>query len=160
LVSKASVRDGIIVDEGLLGMRLKCSCAACSGLGMYIHHTLLHCMFQHFPVETPNVHQLLGSGQPYADMFGGTRIVYVRRIQCLIESLPKILYIYCGAHRRRCARAWYTLFMYMVYGFGKPDKHVNNCAGEEQGPTEGGVQGLGILCLCIWCMVLANPTNM
>ena len=80
-------------------------------------------MFQHFPVETPNVHQLLGSGQPYADMFGGTRIVYVRRIQYLIESLPKY-------------------FIYIV------------------GPTEGGVQGLGILCLCIWCMVLANPTNM
>jgi hypothetical protein len=32
--------------------------------------------------------------------------------------------------------------MYMVYGSGKPDKHVNNCAGEEQRPTEGGVQGL------------------
>ena len=30
----------------------------------------------------------------------------------------------------------------MVYGSGKPDKHVNNCAGEEQRPTEGGVQGL------------------
>jgi len=24
----------------------------------------------------------------------------------------------------------------MVYGSGKPDKHVNNCAGEEQRPTE------------------------
>ena len=139
-------------------MRLKCSCAACSGLGIYIHHTILH--VSTFPCRNTQCTSIIRFWTTLSKHVWGDQ----NRIctpYTVFDSIPaKILYIYCGAHRRRCARAWYTLLMYMVYGFGKPDKHVNNCAGEEQGPTEGGVQGLGILCLCIWCMVLANPTNM